>query len=79
MNSVEIEKKSFEMPPRDGLTIAYFLTVAEVGRSADFYETVLGGRILSRGIVTAHPATFRSRMLGLLSTLGAGRHPRSRR
>ena len=49
MNSVEIGKKNFQMPPQDGFTIAYFLTVADVGRSADFYETIFGGRILSRG------------------------------
>ena len=48
MNSVEIGKKNFE-PPQDGFTIAYFLTVAHVGRSANFYETIFGGRILSRG------------------------------
>jgi predicted enzyme related to lactoylglutathione lyase len=48
MNSVQIEQKSYEMPPRDGFTIAHFLTVADVDRSARFYETVFGGRILSR-------------------------------
>ena len=37
------------MPPREGFTIAHFLTVADIERSARFYETVFGGRILSRG------------------------------
>src|SRR6201995_5877893 len=46
---VEVEQKSYEMPPRDGFTIAHFLTVADVERSARFYETVFGGRILSKG------------------------------
>jgi hypothetical protein len=47
MNSVQIGQKIYEMPPRDGFTVAYFLTVAD--RSARFYETVFGGRILSGG------------------------------
>jgi len=37
------------MPPRDGFTITLFITVADINRSADFYEKVFGGRILSRG------------------------------
>jgi catechol 2,3-dioxygenase-like lactoylglutathione lyase family enzyme len=37
------------MPPQDGITIALFLTVADVERSLRFYETVFGGRVLSRG------------------------------
>jgi predicted enzyme related to lactoylglutathione lyase len=37
------------MPPRDGFTVTHFITVADIDRSADFYERVFGGRILSRG------------------------------
>jgi len=47
--SVQIEQKSYEMPPRDGFTITLFITVADINRSADFYEKVFDGRILSRG------------------------------
>src|ERR1700722_10467079 len=49
MNQVQVEQKSYQMPPQDGFTVAYFLTVADIERSARFYETVFGGRILSRG------------------------------
>jgi predicted enzyme related to lactoylglutathione lyase len=49
MSSVQIEQKSYEMPPRDGFTVTHFITVANIDRSADFYEKVFGGRILSRG------------------------------
>jgi putative intracellular protease/amidase/predicted enzyme related to lactoylglutathione lyase len=49
MNGVQIEQKSYEMPPHEGISVAHFLTVADIGRSARFYETVFGGRILSRG------------------------------
>src|ERR1700729_4142513 len=47
--SVRIEQKSYEMPPRDGFTVTHFITVADIDRSARFYEKVFGGRILSRG------------------------------
>jgi predicted enzyme related to lactoylglutathione lyase len=49
MNQVQVEQKSYQMPPQDGFTVAYFLTVADIERSAKFYEKVFGGRILSRG------------------------------
>ena len=38
MSSVQIEQKSYEMPPREGISIAHFLTVADVERSARYYE-----------------------------------------
>jgi hypothetical protein len=49
MGSIQIGQKSYEMPPLDGFTITHFITVADIYRSADFYEKVFGGRILSRG------------------------------
>src|SRR6516164_5370040 len=49
MNQVQVEQKSYQMPPQDGFTFAYFLTVADIERSAQFYEKVFGGCILSRG------------------------------
>jgi catechol 2,3-dioxygenase-like lactoylglutathione lyase family enzyme len=63
MNAVQVEQKSYEMPPREGFTVAHFLTVADVDRSARFYEKVFGGRILSKATATARPRTFRSRIL----------------
>jgi hypothetical protein len=55
MNSVQIEQKSYEMPPREGMSIAHFLTVADVERSARYYEKVFGARILSLGDGNAPP------------------------
>jgi catechol 2,3-dioxygenase-like lactoylglutathione lyase family enzyme/quercetin dioxygenase-like cupin family protein len=49
MNAVQVEQKSYEMPPRDGFTVTHFITVADIDRSARFYEKVFGGRILGRG------------------------------
>ncbi|MGD0797129.1 MAG: VOC family protein [Acidobacteriaceae bacterium] len=47
--SVQVEQKSYEMPPRDGFTVTHFITVADIERSARFYGKVFGGRILSLG------------------------------
>jgi putative intracellular protease/amidase/catechol 2,3-dioxygenase-like lactoylglutathione lyase family enzyme len=54
-NSVQIEHKSYEMPPRDGISVAHFLTVADVERSARYYEKVFGARILTMGDGNAPP------------------------
>jgi hypothetical protein len=38
MSKVQVEQKTYEMPPREGFTVAHFLTVADVERSLRFYE-----------------------------------------
>jgi catechol 2,3-dioxygenase-like lactoylglutathione lyase family enzyme len=55
MSSVQIEQKSYEMPPKEGISIAHFLTVADVERSARYYEKVFGARILTMGDGNAPP------------------------
>ena len=54
-NGVQIEQKSYEMPPREGISITHFLTVADVERSARYYEKVFGARILTMGDGNAPP------------------------
>ena len=54
-DSVQIEQRSYEMPPREGISIAHFLTVADVDRSAHYYEKVFGARILTMGDGNAPP------------------------
>ena len=49
MSQVQVEQKSYQMPPKDGISIAHFLTVADIERSLHFYEKVFGARILSHG------------------------------
>src|SRR5579864_6128731 len=34
MNPVQVEQKSYQMPPQDGSTVAHFLTVADIEGSA---------------------------------------------
>src|SRR6201982_62414 len=55
MGSVQINQKSYEMPPKEGISIAHFLTVADVERSARYYEKVFGARILTMGDGNAPP------------------------
>ena len=74
-NSVQIEQKSYEMPPREGISIAHFLTVADIDRSARFYETVFGGRILSRGDSSGAPAYIQIANTWLLVNVGGGPTP----
>ena len=75
MNSVQIGQKSYEMPPRDGFTVAYFLTVADIDRSARFYETVFGGRILSRGDGKGAPGYIQIANAWLIVNVGGGPTP----
>src|SRR5207244_10176190 len=75
MNSVQIEQKSYEMPPREGFTVAHFLTVADIGRSARFYETVFGGRILSSGDSSGAPAYLQLANIWLIVNVGGGPTP----
>src|SRR6202789_446307 len=49
MSSPQVEQKSYEMPPREGLTVTHLITVADIERSARYYEKVFGARILSLG------------------------------
>ena len=55
MAGVQVEQKTYEMPPREGMSIAHFLTVADVERSARYYEKVFGARILTMGDGNAPP------------------------
>jgi predicted enzyme related to lactoylglutathione lyase len=49
MSSAPLEQKSYELAPREGFAISLFITVADIERSARFYERVFDGRILSMG------------------------------
>jgi catechol 2,3-dioxygenase-like lactoylglutathione lyase family enzyme len=47
--SVQVDQKNYDMPPLEGITVTLFITVADIARSARFYEKVFGARILSLG------------------------------
>lgn len=70
MNEILVEQR-YQMPPRDGFTIAHFITVADVERSARFYESVFGGRIVSRG----EPTYIQIANTWLIVNVGGGPTP----
>lgn len=75
MSGVQVDQQSYQMPPEDGFTVAHFLTVADIERSARFYETVFGGRILSRGDSSGAPGYIQIANTWLLVNVGVVRHP----
>ena len=75
MSPVQVEQKSYEMPPLDGFTVALFLTVADVDRSVRFYERVFGGRILSRGDSNGLPGYIQVANMWLFVNVGGGPTP----
>jgi predicted enzyme related to lactoylglutathione lyase len=75
MNQVQVEQKTYQMPPQDGFTVAHFLTVSDVERSLRFYETVFGGRILSRGDSSGAPGYIQIANTWLLVNPGGGPTP----
>jgi catechol 2,3-dioxygenase-like lactoylglutathione lyase family enzyme len=75
MNGVQVEQKTYEMPPREGISVAYFLTVADMDRSARFYERVFDARILSRGDGSGAPVYLQIANTWLLLNVGGGPTP----
>jgi predicted enzyme related to lactoylglutathione lyase len=71
MDSVQVEQKSYEMPPREGLSIAHFLTVNDIERSARYYEKVFGATILSLGDGNA-PGYLRLANIWMIVNVGGG-------
>jgi predicted enzyme related to lactoylglutathione lyase len=75
MEEVRIDRKEYEMPPRDGFTVTHFLTVADIERSARFYEKVFGGRILSLGDVKGASGHIQIANTWLIVNVGGGPTP----
>jgi predicted enzyme related to lactoylglutathione lyase len=75
MNEVEVEGRRYQMPPLDGFTVAHFLTVADIERSARFYETVFGARIASRGDAKGAPGYIQIANAWLIVNVGGGPTP----
>jgi predicted enzyme related to lactoylglutathione lyase len=71
----QVEEKQYEMPPKEGITICHFLTVADIERSARFYEKVFGGRILSRGDTKGAPGYIQIANTWLIINPGGGPTP----
>jgi predicted enzyme related to lactoylglutathione lyase len=75
MSEVRVEEQDYKMPPQEGISIAHFLTVADIERSARFYETVFGGRILSKGDTEGAPGYIQIANTWLIVNVGGGPTP----
>ncbi len=75
MTTVNIEQKTYEMPPKEGVTVAHFLTVADIDRALRFYEKIFGGRILSRGDGKGAPGYLQLGNTWLIVNVGGGPTP----
>lgn len=75
MSEVQVEQTTYEMPPRTGFVVAHFLTVSNIERSARFYETVFGGRILSMGNKDGAPGYIQIANTWLIVSVGGGPTP----
>ncbi|MEI9923685.1 MAG: hypothetical protein WDN50_09405 [Bradyrhizobium sp.] len=75
MSQVQVEQKSYQMPPLEGITVTHFITVADIERSARFYETVFGGRILSGGDSKGAPGYIQIANTWLIVNVGGGPTP----
>jgi predicted enzyme related to lactoylglutathione lyase len=73
-DTVEVDQKSYEMPPREGISIAHFLTVSNIERSARYYEKVFGARILSLGDGNA-PGCLQLANVWMILNVGGGPTP----
>jgi predicted enzyme related to lactoylglutathione lyase len=74
MSKVEMDQKTYEMPPRDGISIAHFITVEDIQRSLDWYAKVFGAEILSRGDGNA-PGYLRLANIWMIINVGGGPTP----
>ncbi len=75
MSQEEVDEKTYHMSPKDGFTVAHFITVADVERSLRFYETVFGGRIESRGNKIGAPGFIQIANTWLIVYFGGGPTP----
>ena len=75
MNEVRVERAAYRMPPVEGITVAHFLTVADMERSVRFYETVFGAEVVSRGDAQGAPPYLRIANTWLIVNVGGGPTP----
>lgn len=75
MSQIQGDQGSYQMPPTEGFSIGYFITVADIERSIRFYEWVFGGEILSRGDSKGAPGYIRIANAWLIVNVGGGPTP----
>jgi catechol 2,3-dioxygenase-like lactoylglutathione lyase family enzyme len=74
MSEVQVDQKTYQMPPTEGFSVAHFITVSDIQRSLDYYATVFGARILSRGDGDA-PGYLQLANIWMIINVGGGPTP----
>jgi catechol 2,3-dioxygenase-like lactoylglutathione lyase family enzyme len=72
MSEVRAGGSSYTMPPKHGITIAQFLTVADVKRSVRFYEKVFDAKIVYESEESGDPACVQIANTWLILNTGGG-------
>jgi predicted enzyme related to lactoylglutathione lyase len=75
MDEVRVDKSAFQMPPAQGITIAHFITVADIERSVTFYSKVFDGEVVSRGDAGGAPPYIKIANTWLIINVGGGPTP----
>ena len=75
MDEVQVEQSTYHMPPQEGITVAHFLTVADMDRTVEFYSKVFGGEVVSRGDAGGAPPYIRIANTWLIVNVGGGPTP----
>lgn len=74
MAGVMIDQNTYEMPPKQDFSVAHFLAVADIERSANFYAKVFDAEVLTLGDGNA-PAYLRLANVWLIMNLAGGPTP----
>jgi predicted enzyme related to lactoylglutathione lyase len=75
MSQVQVDQNTYQMPPKDGISVAHFLIVADIERSLRFYEKVFGGRILQMPDDKGAPGYLQLANTWMILNVGGGPTP----
>jgi catechol 2,3-dioxygenase-like lactoylglutathione lyase family enzyme len=75
MDEVRVEGSAYQMPPQNGITVAHFITVADIDRSVEFYQRVFGGEVVRRGDDGGAPPYLKIANTWLIVNVGGGPTP----
>lgn len=63
-----INREQYQMPPTEGFVLTHFLTVADVARSAEFYQRIFDGTVVRAG----EPTVIQIANSWLIMNVGGG-------
>jgi catechol 2,3-dioxygenase-like lactoylglutathione lyase family enzyme len=75
MSEVQVDQKTYQMPPTEGFSVTHFIAVADIQRSLDYYAKVFGARILSRGDANGAPGYLQIANTWMIINVGGGPTP----